>query len=139
MVVGMIGRTGGSSGYTAKDFEAVFPELLADGIPAALDMYIELAHACISKNLYKEAWKLCMSLFIAHNLVRANQLAAKAEGSPVDNGRITSSASVDGVSVSYDTAAERATAEDFGELATTVYGRQLIYWIRMMSIGGLYV
>ena len=163
--IGMIGRTGGSGKYTVDDFKKFHPEFFAEPdpgcmaeqhpqgatrpdnpppfpvppVPAVLDMYILLAHASIPKNLYKEAWQLCMGLYTAHLLTRANQLAAAAVGAPLDDGRIASSESVDGVSVSYDTSAERALAEDFGELATTAYGKQLIYWIKMMSIGGLYV
>ena len=151
MAVGMIGRTGGGGEFTVDDFKETHPEFFVEPdpdnpppfpvppVPAVLDMYIKLAHASIPKNLYKEAWQLCMGLYVAHLLTRSNQLAAAAADAPHDDGRIASSKSVDGVSVSYDTSAERALADDFGELATTAYGKQLIYWIKMMSIGGLYV
>ena len=153
MAIGIIGRTGGGGVYTVDDFKALHPEFFPDQSgdpdpdnpqlqppsPAILDMYIQLAHACIPKNLYREAWGLCMGLFVAHLLTRSNQLAAAAVGAPHDTGRIASSESVDGVSVSYDTGAERALAEDFGELTATPYGKQLIHWVKMMGIGGLYV
>ena len=149
--VGMIGRTGGSGKYTADDFKAAHPEffiepdpdlpppILKPPSPAILDMHIQLAHASIPKNLYKEAWRLCMGLYIAHLIARANQIAVAAKGAPYDDGRTAASESVGSVSISYDTGIAQTLADDFGELAQTIYGQQLIYFVRMVGIGGLYV
>jgi len=117
-VIGLLaqGRNAGAGAnppYTIEDFYSIYPQFFMppeevppgqDPVPpvpivpiAVLEMYINLAHSCISYALFQDMWFMCMGLFIAHWLT----LYLQTVGDPLagDVTGLISSKSVDGVSV----------------------------------------
>jgi len=149
-VIGLLahsGRGGTNPLYAVADFYSQYPQFFnppdPDDIPAPLvpmeilEMYIELAHDCISYALFGRLWRVCMGLFIAHFLT----LYLQTMDDPLagDTTGLIASKSVDGVSVSYNHNALTSDMEGFGMFKATTFGEQLITWVRMLGIGGLYV
>ena len=148
-VIGLAARTGEPNpSFDMMDFYALYPQFFTppeaagdDPVPivpiAKMKMIIDLAHASITYAIFNEAWRECMGLFIAHNLT----MYLKTADDPLAGQEIglISSKSVDGVSVSYDNSAITDDLVGFGYLKETTYGVNLAFWVRMMSIGGLYV
>ena len=133
--------------YTAKDFYSVYPQFFHPSDepgepipivpPAVMQIYVNLAHSCISYAIFRDAWFMCMGLFIAHWLALYLQTADDPLAG--DTTGLISSKSVDGVSVSYDNNAVAADMEGFGMYKATSYGEQLVTFAKMMGLGGLYV
>ena len=134
--------------YTIRDFYGIYPQFFkpleeeTDGpvpiVPSAvMQMYINLAHSCISYAIFRDAWVMCMGLFIAHWLTLYLQTADDPLAG--DTTGLISSKSVDGVSVSYDNNAITADMDGFGMYKATSFGEQLVTFAKLMGMGGLYV
>jgi hypothetical protein len=155
-VIGLLAQGGNGVAnppYGVEDFYNTFPQFfnppeeVPDGggpgppvplVPmAVLQMYINLAHSCISYAIFRDAWFLCMGLFIAHWLTLYLQTADDPLAGETTG--LISSKSVDGVSVSYDNNAVTSDMEGFGMYKSTSYGEQLATWAKLMGLGGLYV
>lgn len=98
---------------------------------------INLAHASLQFSVYREAWLICMGLFVAHFAT----LYLQTMNDPLagDTAGLVASKSVDSVSVSYDNSAITADLQGFGEFKATTFGLQLATYAKMMTTGGLYV
>jgi len=155
-VIGLLAQGQGASAnppYTVEDFYSKYPQFFypPEEVPEGeepgppvpivpmevLQMYIDLAHTCISYALYQGLWKVCMGLFIAHFLT----LYLQTMDDPLagDTTGLIASKSVDGVSVSYNNNAITADMEGFGMFKATTFGEQLVTFAKMLGIGGLYV
>jgi hypothetical protein len=146
-VIGLLANaTGGpvaNPPYTVEDFYADFPQFFTldeDDNPVLilplgmLEMYIDLAHSTITKPIYREAWRMCMGLFIAHFAT----LYLQGKDDPGQAGLVASK-SVDGVSVSFDNSAIVSDLQGFGTFKLTSFGEQLATYAKMVGIGGFYV
>ena len=96
-----------------------------------MDLFIEMASSSLIESRWKTKWKFAMSLYVAHFLTlwlrtqsgpntTAAQVVATAQALLV-----TSSKSVGGVSVSYDTSTINGSLPGWGDWLTTSYGTQL--------------
>jgi len=110
-----------------------------------LQAYIDLAHACVKYSRFREAWKICMGLFIAHFITLYMQTMVDPLGDAATvakagmAGGLMASKSVDGVSVSYDFSVITDDLEGWASWKETEYGRQLATWARMFSMAGMYI
>ena len=110
-----------------------------------LQAYIDMAHACVKISRFKEVWKVCIGLFIAHFVTLYLKSMVDPYGSAADvanagqAGGLMSSKSVDGVSVSYDYSAITNDMEGWAGWKETAFGTQLATWAKMFSMAGMYV
>ncbi len=113
---------------------------------AVLDMYIAFADSFVKISRYHQAWKVVMSLAIAHFLT----LYLRTMSSDPDSGAagvikaaetkgLVASKSVDGVSVSYDFSNALADLDGWADWKTTEYGIQYITIAKPFLRGGMYV
>lgn len=150
-------RTGDNPTYAIADFLAIYPQFgsttpIAPAIEGTtniptmvIQLYIDLAQACIKQARWHTTWSIAMSLFIAHFCT----LWLRGTCSPDDNkdtiidagyteGIITSS-SVDGVSYSMDIASSANDLEGYAAWKSTSYGIQLATFAKMYGKGGMVV
>jgi len=144
-------RTGENPSYTLDDFFTVYPQYGpdADGnylIPTViLQMFINLANASVQETRYHDAWALCMGFFIAHFATLYLQGTASPGSSAahvLEAGRaqgLTTSESVDGVSVSTDYGAIAGSLSGWAAFNLTVYGQQFATIGRIMGKGGMMI
>lgn len=102
---------------------------------STISYYLTLAGKLMDTNRWGDLYDDGVNLFIAHNIAlerRAIQTAAN-DGIPGQSGGITSSKSVDKVSISYDTAS--AAELDAGHWNLTIYGTRYIRLARMIGMG----
>ena len=136
--------------FAADDFKKIYPHFYyADGIcrvpEEVLDMYIEFAHACLKEKRYKKAWKMAMGLFVAHFLLLYMQSLVDPEcasATVIQAGQtkgLTTSKTVDGVSVSYDFSTALADLDGWASWKLTNYGVQLATLAKTYGMGGMYV
>lgn len=144
-------KGGDNPPFTAADFKEIYPQFWdEEGKPlvpqAVLDMYIAFVDSFVKASRYHEAWKVCMSLAIAHFLV----LYLRTMSADPDSGAIgvikaaetkglVASKSVDGVSVSYDFSTALADLDGWADWKTTEYGIQFITYAKNYMRGGMYV
>ena len=67
-------KGGDNPPFTADDLKEIYPQFWgADDKPlvpqAVMDMYIAFADSFVKETRYHDAWRVCMSLAIAHFLV----------------------------------------------------------------------
>lgn len=143
-------RGGKNPPYTLEDFKAFYPFFFKeDGdsrVPdEVLALYIEAADAAIKKRRFHSVWKQAMALFVAHfaTLYLQAQVPLNATDAEVVNAGqlkgLTSSKSVDSVSISMDYSVAISDLNGYGAWKLTQYGVQLATFIKMYSIGGMYV
>lgn len=137
--------------YVLSDFIAVYPQYGpgTDGdylVPEIiLQMYIDLANACVKQVRYRGYWALCMGFFIAHFATIWLQGTASPGSSAaqvLEAGRgqgLTTSESVDGVSVSTDYSTIAASLSGWAAFNLTVYGQQFATIGKMVGMGGMMV
>lgn len=146
--------------FTITDFAEIYPQFFTveyvqpksrkkqcKQVPiipeSVINTYIELAHACVKESRFRESWKVCMGLFVAHFITLYLETAANPEGSNIAKagqaGGLMSSKSVDGVSVSYDYSQVMNDLEGWADWKSTAYGVQLATWAKMFSLGGMYI
>ena len=98
-----------------------------------LQLYVNLANACIFQARYKELWPLAMALFIAHMCTlfvssagQPTSTAAQVAAAGLQTGILTSE-SVGGVSAGYANAVPESYLESYGpSWGLTTYGVQLL-------------
>jgi hypothetical protein len=144
-------KGGDNPHFNAYDFKKLYPQFWdASGallVPkAVLDMYIAFAESFIKISRYHDAWRVCMSLAIAHFLT----LYLRTMTSDPDGGAasviktaethgLVASKSVDGVSVSYDFSTALADLDGWANWKTTEYGIQFITLAKNFMRGGMYI
>ena len=142
---------GTNPSYAMSDFIAVYPQYGPDAddnylVPTIiLQMYIDLANACVKQARYRSYWPICMGFFLAHFATLYLQGTANS-GSPaeqvIEAGRaqgLTTSESVDGVSVSTDYSTIAASLSGWAAWNLTGYGQQFATIAKMVGMGGMYV
>lgn len=143
--------TGTNPLYTTDDFFTVYPQYGPDTsgnylVPLTiLQMYINLANACLSQARYQDSWQLCMGFFVAHFATLFLQGTASA-GSPAGavleagkaQGLITSE-SVGDVSDSIDYNAIANDLNGWAAFKLTVYGQQLATIGKLLGKGCMMV
>ena len=144
-------RTGDNPPYILEDFFTMYPQFGSDTnenhlIPTViLQMFINLANSSVKETRYHDAWALCMGFFIAHFATLYLQGTASPGSSAaqvLEAGRaqgLTTSESVDGVSVSTDYGAIAGSLSGWAAFNLTVYGQQFATIGRIMGKGGMMI
>ena len=143
--------SGTNPSYTVEDFTSMYPQFGPDTNdnylvdPVILQIYIDLANACVIQARYKSSWQLCMGLFIAHwvtlwlqGTTQPGSSAAKVIALGEAKGLRTAK-SVGDISTSID---YNAVAQDLNGWAAwklTNYGQQFATIAKMVGKGGMYV
>lgn len=145
-------RGGQNPPFTPEDFRKIYPQfwdsegkaLVPDEV---LDMYVKFAHASVQESYYGDAWRVCMSWFIAHFLTlymmsmvddelgdsaRDVVAAGQAKG-------LASSKSVDGVSIQYDFTTAMQDLEGWAAFKLTEYGTLFASFAKTLTMGGFYI
>lgn len=145
-------RSGGNPPFTAEDFKTIYPQFFDEKgsplVPAeVLDMYLQFAHSCLSAARYRDSWRVCMGLFIAHFLTLYMQ-AMLADGqdhnaqSVVNSGQtrgLAASKSVGGASISYDFSTAMQDLDGWAAWKLTTFGTQFATLAKILTMGGMYV
>lgn len=117
-------------------FVAAFTEFAnTDNYPQTMvEFWLAQAPSQLNADRLKAAYPLAVALFAAHNLAleRIAMRTAALGGAPGSSTGVTSSKSVDGVSVSYDN--NIGTSPNAGHWDLTTYGRRL--WKLIKAAGG---
>lgn len=139
--------------FTREDFSSIFPVFrLQDGeavdqgdVPEEVyNLFYNMANASIKYDRYKNVWKYCMCLYIAHYITlflmtqNGNPSAQNALAGALPKG-IASSKSVDGLSISYDFVGVAEDLSGYGTWKYTVYGQQLATITKIYGHGGMWV
>lgn len=110
-----------------------------------LQMYIDLANSCVKQTRYRSYWALCMGFFIAHFctlFVQGTASPGSSAAQVIEAGRaqgLTTSESVDGVSVSTDYSTIASSLGSWAAFNLTVYGQQFATIGKLVGMGGMYV
>lgn len=131
--------------YTDMDFLDMYPQF-ANILPEpAIEMFLELANACVSEERFGKSWKYACGLFVAHLATLYVQNKAEA-GTPeadiiaaAQNVGAVTSESADGVSYSMDTSIITSDLSGWGAWKLTAYGVQFASLARVFGKGGMYV
>ena len=123
----------------AATFRSDFPEFTdSNRFPdAQVNFWLGLGEKLLPENRWADLRGQGLELFVAHNLVLAAQAgkATASGGLPGASSGVTSSKSVDKVSVSYDTGA--SLIDGAGHWNLTNYGTRLLWVARMIGAGGV--
>ncbi|WP_217368957.1 DUF4054 domain-containing protein [Brevibacillus sp. HB1.4B] len=144
-------RTGTNPPFTYNDFTTMYPQFGPDAngktvIPQEIvQMYIDLANACILEARWNAYWKVAMGWFIAHFLTLyaqgtadPNSGAAGVLKAGESRGLITSK-SVGDVSVSRDYSFLANDLDGWAAWKLTTFGQQLATIGKIVGKGGMYV
>ena len=111
-----------------------------------IEMYVEFAHACVNIARYRNAWKLCMGLFIAHflslymqTLVDPDNASAQAVTAAGQTKGLMSQKSVDQVSASYDFSHVMQDLNGWAAWKLTAFGVQFATLAKAYGMGGMRV
>jgi len=101
-----------------------------------IQMHLTAAGMLLLEEVWGEMLDMGHGLFVAHNMTigRRNQQAASVGGTPGEVTGPKTAKAVDKVSASYDTSA--VTLADGGFWNATSYGVELLYWARLIGMGG---
>lgn len=139
-------KGGANPPFSLSDFREMYPQFQRQAVPESiLDMYLELANNAVKESRYRSYWKVAMGLFIAHfatlwvmgsadpdsgaaGIIRAGELKG-----------LTTSKSVDGVSVSKDYGTIMSGLDGWAAWTMTSYGVQLATLGKMVAKGGMQV
>jgi hypothetical protein len=116
-------------------------------VPAeVIEMYVELAHACVKISRYHAAWKMVMGLFVAHfitmymqTMVDPENASPQAVAAAGQTKGLMSSKSVDSVSASYDFSAVMQDLDGWAAWKLTAYGVQYATLAKAYGMGGMRV
>ena len=119
-------------------FRAAFPEFKnTETYPdAQITFWAALAEQQLPQSLWKTIWPQACNLYVAHELVIAQQnlRATNAGGTPgTSSGGQATSKTVGSATVQYD--AMSTTEKDAGYWNLTSYGKQLYRFIKMFGAG----
>ncbi|USG65168.1 DUF4054 domain-containing protein [Brevibacillus ruminantium] len=144
-------RTGSNPPFTFEDFIAVYPQFGPDDTGKTViaqpivQMYIDLANACILQARWHSYWKVAMGWFVAHfctlylqGTADPNSGAAGVLKAGQTRGLATSK-SVGDVSVSIDYSLIAQDLDGWAAWKLTIYGQQLATIGRLVGKGGMYV
>lgn len=147
-------KNGTNPAYTLTDFYAMYPAFAPRGTEPditylmpeiILQMYIDLAHACIKEARWKAYWKIGMGFFIAHfatlylqSVTDANSSAAQVIASGQAKG-LTTSESAGDVSYSQDINAIAQDLDGWAAWKLTAFGQQLATFGKLVGKGGMYI
>jgi Protein of unknown function (DUF4054) len=134
--------TGGTGTGALVDINYITPSVL-NGIPqAVLQMYINLAQACLDSARWLDIWPMAMALFVAH----FTTLYLRSEGSVGSTpGRIAASGLTRGIMVSKGAGNVQSMIEvpkgleEWGAWTQTEYGTQLATFAKVIGMGGMYI
>lgn len=138
-------KTGTNPPYTLSDFEMAYPQFKGIVPDAVIQMYIDLANACIIQARWRNAWKIAMGWFVAHFLTLYLQGAAPAGSdaatvaSSAQPKGLNTSESVGDVSVSTDYGSVMEDLKGWAAWKLTIYGQQLATMARLYGKGGMYI
>jgi hypothetical protein len=140
--------------YTLSDFYTAYPAFAGRTVDAAttylvdpviIQMYIDLASACIKQARWHSYWKVAIGWFVAHfvtldlqSMADANSSAAKVIANAQSRGLMTSK-SVGDVSVSYDFNSISTDLDGWAAWKLTSYGQRLATVGKLAGKGGMYV
>lgn len=140
-------RSGQNPPYTIADFRTLYPQFTAELVPDIfIEAYLELAGASLEEARYHKAWRIAMSLFIAHFATLylqsltpegadAQEVMAAGQLRGLDAGQ-----SADGVSYSVDYSSYKLEdLEGWAQWKLTVYGLQFASLAKLYGKGGMYV
>lgn len=146
-------RFGTNDPYTIADFIAFYPQFGGyttpeEGDPAwtgdipeaVLQMYVNLASACLAQERWCDMWGVGMAFFIAHfatlylqSMTPEGASTSQVASAGIAKGTIVSK-SVGGVSVSYQSAV--SDINGWAAWKLTVFGQQLVTMARLVGMGG---
>ncbi len=125
--------------FSAGAFRTSFPEFAdTTAYPdTMITFWATLAQAQVKLCVWNSCWLQGVSLYVAHELVIANQnvKTAAAGGAPGTMGGVPNNKTVGSVTVAYDS---QATSEkDAGYWNLTNYGKQFIRLARIFGAGAI--
>ena len=141
-------RGGTNPPYTLDDFYTNYPAYgPANGLvePAIIQMYLELANACLQESRWRSYWKVAMGWFIAHFLTLYLQSVTDADSPAaqvINSGQargLQSSKAVGDVSVSYDFSSVMNDLDGWAAWKLTIFGQQLATAAKLVGKGGMYI
>jgi len=142
---------GTNPSYAISDFVTTYPQFGPDVddnylVPViVLQMYIDLADATVKQARYRSAWMVCMGFFVAHFVtiyLQSTSSPGSSAAQVIDAGKaqgLTTSESVDGVSVSTDYSVIAQSLGNWAAWNLTSYGQQFATIARMVGKGGMMV
>jgi hypothetical protein len=144
-------KTGTNPSYTVDDFYAIYPQFGKNSsgeyviFQDIVQMYLDLANACVKESRWHASWKGGMSLFIAHfctihlqGIADPNSGAAAILKAGQAQG-LQASVSVGDVSVSTDYTTIVNGIDGWAGWKTTLFGQQLASIGMLLGKGGMYV
>lgn len=145
-------KTGANPPFTLEDFYEVYPqfglnpETESYNVPQIIvQMYLDLANACIKQSRWHSSWKIGMCFFIAHFCTLYLQSVADPESGAagvLEAGKakgLDTSVSVGSVSVSTDYSLIANSVNGWASWQLTTYGQQLSTIGKLVGKGGMYV
>jgi hypothetical protein len=139
-------RGGDNPPFDLAEFLSLSPQFGAGAVPVeVLEMYLALADEAIKIERWRSYWKMATVLFTAHFATLWTQSAADPTGDAAGVLKagaargLTTSKSVDSVSVSTDYSAITQDMAGWGAWKLTTYGTQLITLARMAGKGGMQI
>lgn len=143
-------KGGDNPPFTVDDFKKIYPQFWKGKKPLVpvevIDMYVQLAAACVKKARYHDMWKHCMCLFVAHFLTLYMQTMvdpefadARAVAAAGQTKGLMTSKSVDGVSASYDFSAVLQDLDGWAAWKLTAFGAQFATLAKAYGMGGMRV
>lgn len=137
--------------YTVNDFITLYPQFGPDTngnyiVPEIiLQMYIDLASACVNATRYRSYWKLCMGFFVAHFTLlwlQGTVSPGSPAGAALEAGKaqgLATSESVDGVSVGTDYSIIASSLSGWAAFNLTVYGQQFATIGKLVGKAGMFI
>lgn len=137
--------------YAISDFIAVYPQFGPDTngnyiVPEViLQMYIDLASACVNATRYRSYWAVCMGFFVAHFCtlwVQGTADAGSPAGAVLEAGKaqgLVTSESVGDVSISTDYSLVAASLSGWAAWNITSYGMQFATIGKLVGKGGMFI
>jgi len=140
--------------YELTDFYASYPAYAPRTVnitttylvdPLVIQMYIDLATACVKQARYHSYWKNCMGWFVAHfvtlylqSVTNANSTAAQVIAAGKAKGLATSK-SVGDVSAGYDHGLIGNDLDGWCQWKLTIFGTQFASISKLLGRGGSYI
>lgn len=142
--------------FTKEDFMGVFPNFPVGSENAdeqgnyipneAFTLFLLMANKAIKYDRFKSQWKYMMCLYVAHMMVLYMQMIQNPNDDSMANvlrnalpTGISTSKSVDGLSISYDLMGLENDFSGYGTWKLTKYGQQLITLSRIYGKPGMWV
>jgi len=164
-------RGGDNPPFTVEDFRAMYPLFWVKetvSVPAqppkrgkkaepqaaytpripleVIELYVELAHACVKQSRFRGAWKVCMGYFVAHfvtlylqTVIDPEFATPQAVAAAGQTKGLMASKSVDGVSASYDFSYVMQDLDGWAAWKLTTYGTQFATFAKAYGMGGMRV